>query len=66
METHSNVLACRIPGTGEPSELPSYGVTQSRTRLKQLSSVFASTVALLMLSKSFCCRNAEDSNLFWL
>ena len=28
----------RIPGTGEPDGLPSMGVTQSRTRLKQLSS----------------------------
>ena len=37
MATHSSVLAWRIPGTGEPSGLP-YGVTQSRTPLKQLSS----------------------------
>ena len=32
MATHSNVLAWRTPGTGEP------GVAQSQTRLKQLSS----------------------------
>ena len=39
MATHSNVLAWRIPGTGEPGGLPDvYGVTQSRTRLKQLIS----------------------------
>ena len=25
MATHSNVLACRIPGTGEPGGLPSMG-----------------------------------------
>ena len=37
MATHSNVLAWRIPGTGEPGGLPSMG-SQSRTRLKQLSS----------------------------
>ena len=38
MATHSSVLAWRIPGTGEPGGLPDvYGVTQSRTRLKQLS-----------------------------
>ena len=30
MATHSNVLAWRIPGTGEPGGLPS-GVAQSRT-----------------------------------
>ena len=38
MATHSSVLAWRITGTGEPDGLPSNGVTQSRTRLKQLSS----------------------------
>ena len=37
MATHSNVLAWRIPGTGEPGGLPSMG-SQSRTRLKRLSS----------------------------
>ena len=37
METHSSVLAWRIPGTGEPGGLPSMG-SQSRTRLKRLSS----------------------------
>ena len=38
MANHSSVLAWRIPGTGEPGELPSYGVAQSQTRLKWLSS----------------------------
>ena len=39
MVTHSSVLAWRIPGTGEPGGLPSvYGVAQSRTGLKWLSS----------------------------
>ena len=39
MATHSSVLAWRIPGTGEPGGLPDvYGVAQSRTRLKRLSS----------------------------
>ena len=37
MATHSNVLAWRIPGTEEPGGLPSMG-SQSRTRLKQISS----------------------------
>ena len=37
MATHSSVFAWRIPGTGEPRGLPSMG-SQSRTRLKQLSS----------------------------
>ena len=34
MATHSSVLAWGIPGTGELGGLPSYGVAQSRTRLK--------------------------------
>ena len=38
MATHSSVLAWRIPGTGEPGGPPVYGVAQSRTRLKRLSS----------------------------
>ena len=38
MATPSSVLAWRIPGTGEPGGLPIYGVAQSRTRLKRLSS----------------------------
>ena len=37
MASHSSVLAWRIPGTGESGELPSMGVAQGRTRLKQLS-----------------------------
>src|SRR5574340_783183 len=37
MATHSTVLAWRIPGTEEPGGLLSMG-SQSRTRLKQLSS----------------------------
>ena len=36
--THSSTLAWRIPGTEEPGGLPSYGVAESRTRLKRLSS----------------------------
>ena len=36
MATHSSVLAWRIPGTEEPSGLPSMGL-QSQTRLKRLS-----------------------------
>ena len=33
MTSHSSVLAWRIPGTGEPDGLPSYGVAQSRGTL---------------------------------
>ena len=38
MAAHSSVLAWRIPGLGEPGGLPSMGVAQSWTQLKQLSS----------------------------
>ena len=37
MATHSSILAWRIPGTTEPSGLPSLG-SHSRTRLKRLGS----------------------------
>ena len=43
MATHSSVLAWRIPGTGEPGGLPSMG-SQSRTRLKRLSSSSSSSI----------------------
>ena len=42
MATHSSVLAWRIPGTGEPGELPSMGL-HSQTRLKRLSSSSSSS-----------------------
>ena len=38
MATHSSVLAWRIPGDGGAWWAAIYGVTQSQTRLKQLSS----------------------------
>ena len=45
METHSSVLAWRIPGTGEPGGLSVvYGVLQSRTQLKRLSSSSNSSI----------------------
>ena len=45
MATHSSVLAWRIPATGEPGGLPSMG-SQSRTRLKQLSSSMFNSLLL--------------------
>ena len=38
IETHSSVLAWRIPGTAGAWWAAVYGVTQSRTQLKELSS----------------------------
>ena len=47
--THSSILAWRIPGMEEPGGLPSvYGVSQSWTRLKQLSSSSSS------LERNYC------------
>ena len=66
--THSNDLAWRIPGTGEPGGLPSMG-WQSRTRLKPLSSsssscsewylVSAPRAFLNTLNGSFLCNSPE-------
>ena len=44
MATHSSVLAWRIPGTGGAWWAAVYGVTQSRTRLKGLSSSSSSSI----------------------
>ena len=44
MATHSSILAWRIPGAAEPGGLLSMGVSQSRTRLKQLSSSSSSSI----------------------
>ena len=51
MATHSNILAWRIPGTGEPGGLPSYGVAQSRTWRKRLSSSSSSTCVSMLFSQ---------------
>ena len=47
MATHSSVLACRIPGTGEPGGLLSLG-SHSWTRLKRLSSSSSSRMGLVL------------------
>ena len=49
MAAHSSVLVWRIPGTGEPGGL--YGVAQSRTRLKRLSSSSSTEFSLLFISQ---------------
>ena len=50
MATHSSVLAWRIPGRGEPWWAAVYGVAQSQTQLKRLSSS-SSRVALTLKKK---------------
>ena len=46
MAIHSSTLAWKIPWMEEPGGLPSMGVTQSRTQLKQLSSSSKNTYCL--------------------
>ena len=47
MATHSSTLAWRIPGTGGAWWAAVYGVAQSRTRLKRLSSSSSSRTSLV-------------------
>ena len=53
MATHSRVLAWRIPGMGEPGGAAVYGVAQSWTRLKRLSSSRSSNNTKRCLNWSF-------------
>ena len=52
MATHSIFLAWRLPGTGEPGGLPCLG-SQSRTRLKRLSSSSSSSMDVQFICSSF-------------
>ena len=51
MATHSSVLAWRIPGTEEPGGLLCMG-SQSRTRMKKLSSSSSSVIIRISLRSS--------------
>ena len=53
MATHSSVLAWRIPGTGDWWAAV-YGVAQSRTRLKRLSSSSTTWEAPVFCNKCYC------------
>ena len=53
MATHSSVLAWRIPGTAEPGGLPCM-VSQSRTRLKRLSSSSSKIYLHIVYIEHFC------------
>ena len=65
MATRSSILAWRIPGTEEPSGLPSMG-SQSRTRLKRLSSSSSKDI-LAELPPSFfiISENLEEDDEFF-
>ena len=58
MATHSSILAWRIPGTEEPGGLPSMG-SQSRTRLKRLSSSSSSSTN----GKESACNAGDQSSI---
>ena len=60
MATHSSVLAWSIPGTGEPAGLLSMGVTQSRTRLKRLSSSSSSSKQESVALQEFHILHGQD------
>ena len=53
MATHSSVLAWRIPGTGGAWWAAVYGVAQSWTRLKRLSSSSSNNYLILILKMNF-------------
>ena len=59
MATHSSVLAWRIPGTEEPGAAI-FGVAQSRTRLKQLSSSSSSRGTFHAKMGTIKDRNGKD------
>ena len=44
MTTHSNVLACRIPGMGEPGRLPSMGLHRVGQDRSDLAAAATATV----------------------
>ena len=62
MATHSSVLAWRIPGTAEPGGLPSMG-SQSRTRLKRLSSSYSVGFPGSSVSKESTCNAGDPSSI---
>ena len=65
MATHSTVLAWRIPGMGGAWWASIYGVAQSQTRLKRLSSSSSSLISLLSkgLSRVFSSTSLKVSIL---
>ena len=54
MATHSNVLAWRIPGTGEPGGLPSMGLHRVRHDRSGLAAAAAACQGCIL---SFCLFN---------
>ena len=65
MSTHSSFLAWRIPGMAEPGWEAIYGVSQSQTRLKRLSSS-SSRLVITFFPRSKCPHTrGKDEALHW-
>ena len=62
METHSSILAWRIPWTEEPGRVQIHRVTKSRTQLKGLSTHTCTviTLAIISLLKSYIDMHVEN------
>ena len=61
MATHSSVLAWRIPGTGEPAGLPSWGRTQSDSTELTWQQQHASQVAIVVKNLSASAGDVRDT-----
>ena len=72
MATRSSVLAWRIPAAGEPGGGTVYGVAQSRSRLKRLSSssgrvlVAVCGLSLAVASMGYTLLQCASFSLWWL
>ena len=67
MATHSSVLTCRIPGTGEPGWAAVYGVAQTRLkRLSSSSSSSSSSSRRRLLEGSCLLTPPSHSRILWL
>ena len=62
METHSSILAWRIPWTEEPGRVQIHRVTKSQTQLKGLSTHTCTviTLAIISLLKSYIDMHVEN------
>ena len=68
MAIHSNVLAWRIPGTGEPGGLPSMGshrVGQTEVTQQQQQYILGASLVAQMVKASACSEGEPGSILGW-
>ena len=65
METHSSVLAWRIPGTGEPGGLPSMGSHRVRHDWSDLAAAAAKGMAASLSPACYLILVKESFNINW-